>query len=122
VRDAVITGHGRDAVGMLAIPDPAACRGLCPELGDAPLSEIARHPSVKAAIAEKLVSFAATATGSASRVERAIILADPLSLDDREVTDKGSINQCAVLSCRAQLVEDLYADTPGAHVIVGAAS
>jgi feruloyl-CoA synthase len=120
VRDAVITGHGRDTVGMLAIPDPAACREVCPELGDAPLSEIARHPSVKAAIAERLVTFAATATGSASRVERAIILADPLSLDEREVTDKGSINQRAVLERRRHLVDDLYARQPGAHVITGA--
>jgi feruloyl-CoA synthase len=120
VRDAVITGHGRDIVGMLAIPDPAACRSLCPELRDAPLSEIATHPAVKAAVAEKLVSFAAMATGSASRVERAIILADPLSLDGQEVTDKGSINQRAVLERRRRLVDDLCADNPGPHVITGA--
>src|SRR5262249_4935862 len=71
VRDAVITGHGRDGVGMLAVPDPDACRRLCPDLADAPLAAVAAHPAVRAALGEKLVSFAASATGSAARVERA---------------------------------------------------
>ena len=120
VRDAVITGHGRDTVGMLAVPDPNACRCLCPELAGAPLKEVAEHPAVRAAIAERLESFAAAATGSATRIDRAILLVDPLSLDAQEVTDKGSINQRAVLTRRAHLVDDLYADAPAAHVITGA--
>jgi feruloyl-CoA synthase len=120
VRDAVITGHGRDSVGMLAVPDVEACRRLCPELKDAPLSAVAAHPAVHAAFSAQLATFAAQATGSASRIERALILADPLSLDDQEVTDKGSINQRAVLTRRAQLVNDLYAANPGEHVIVRA--
>jgi feruloyl-CoA synthase len=120
VRDAVITGHGRDSVGMLAVPDVDACRRLCPDLNGSPMSAIASHPAVRHAIAAKLASFAADATGSASRIDRAILLVDPLSLDDQEVTDKGSINQRAVLTRRAQLVDDLYADAPGAHVITGA--
>jgi feruloyl-CoA synthase len=120
VRDAVITGHGRDSVGMLAVPDVDACRRLCPDLNGSPMSAIASHPAVRHAIAAKLASFAADATGSASRIDRAILLVDPLSLDDQEVTDKGSINQRAVLTRRAQLVDDLYADNPGEQVIVGA--
>ena len=52
-------------------------------------------------------------------ITRAILLVEPLSLDHQEVTDKGSINQRAVLARRARLVEELYADTPGAHVIIG---
>jgi feruloyl-CoA synthase len=120
VRDAVVTGHGRDSVGMLAVPDVDACRKLCPELNGAPMSAVAAHPAVRNAIAVKLASFATEATGSASRVERAILLVDPLSLDDQEVTDKGSINQRAVLTRRAHLVEDLYAARPGTNVITGA--
>jgi feruloyl-CoA synthase len=45
-----------------------------------------------------------------------------LSLDHQEVTDKGSINQRAVLARRAHLVDELYAESPGAHVIIGAAA
>ncbi len=66
VRDAVITGHGRDSVAMLAVPDPDACRRLCPELKDAPLSAVAAHPAVRDAIRAKLASFASAATGSAT--------------------------------------------------------
>jgi feruloyl-CoA synthase len=117
VRDAVITGHDRDAIGMLAVADLDACRRLCPELGDAPLSAVAAHPAVRAALAERLGRLAAESTGSATRVERAIVLVEPLSLDHQEVTDKGSINQRAVLARRAHLVEELYADAPGAHVL-----
>ena len=116
----MITGHGRDTVGMLALPDPDACRGLCPDLGTAPLADVAAHPAVRSAIAQRLATFAAGATGSATRIERAVLLVDPLSLDDQEVTDKGSINQRALLARRARLVDELYAETPGAHVIIGA--
>jgi len=53
-----------------------------------------------------------------TRVERAMILLDPLSLDHQETTDKGSINQRAVLTRRARLVDELYAGTQGADVLL----
>jgi feruloyl-CoA synthase len=118
VRDAVITGHGRDAVGMLAVPDPDACRRVCSEPADAPLAAVVAHPALRSALAERLASFAASTTGSATRIERALILVEPLSLDHQEVTDKGSVNQRAVLVRRAHLVEELYAGSPGAHVLL----
>jgi feruloyl-CoA synthase len=46
-----------------------------------------------------------------------IVLADPPSLDIGEMTDKGSINQRAVLNNRASLVAELYAETPSPRVI-----
>ncbi len=121
VRDAVITGHDRDAVGLLAVPDQEACRRLCPDLAAAPFAEVAAHPSVRGAIADRLAAFARQATGSATRIDRAIVLVEPLSLDHQEVTDKGSINQRAVLARRTRLVDDLYAEAPGAHVIIAGA-
>jgi feruloyl-CoA synthase len=48
-------------------------------------------------------------TGSATRVARSIVLVDPPSIDRGEITDKGSINQRAVLLHREALVEHLYA-------------
>jgi feruloyl-CoA synthase len=44
-------------------------------------------------------------------------MAEPPSLDAGEATDKGSINQRAVLTRRAAVVEELYADQPSANVI-----
>ena len=118
IRDAVITGHGRDSVGMLVVLDVDACRRIVRELAEAPLPAIAAHPAVRASLAERLSSFASGATGSATRVERAMILLDPLSLDHQETTDKGSINQRAVLTRRARLVDELYAGTQGADVLL----
>jgi feruloyl-CoA synthase len=56
-------------------------------------------------------------TGGSSRVCRAILLAEPPSLDAGEMTDKGSINQRAVLGRRAAEVADLYSSDPSARVI-----
>ena len=54
-------------------------------------------------------SLAKPSTGSSNRICRAILMAEPPSLDAGEITDKGSINQRAVLARRAALVEELYA-------------
>ena len=66
---------------------------------------------------ERLAAFAATATGSSNRVARAMLVDVPLSIDRGEVTDKGSINQRAVLEHRAAWIEDLYASPLPARVI-----
>ena len=56
----------------------------------------------------------------AARRARAILLDIPAAIDAGEITDKGSINQRAVLKARAALVEELYADAPGARIIAAA--
>jgi feruloyl-CoA synthase len=118
VRDVVIAGHDRDEVGVLIVPDEPACRALCPALGDAPLSAVLDHAAVRARFAALLAAVAREGTGSASRVARAILMAEPPSLDANEITDKGSLNQRAILARRAALVEELYASPPSARVIV----
>ena len=69
------------------------------------------------AFRERFAKFLATSTGSSTRITRAILLDTPLSIDRGEVTDKGSINQRAVLDARAGLIAQLYSPTPGEHVI-----
>lgn len=118
VRDIVIAGHDRDQLAGLVLVDLENCRALCPDLlPDAGLAAVVADPRVRARFADLLASFARSATGSASRIERIILLADMPSLDAGEITDKGSINQRAVLDHRAALVADLYADPPPAWVI-----
>jgi feruloyl-CoA synthase len=73
---------------------------------------------VRAELQHRLTTLAAAATGSSNRVVAAILSTDLPSLDAGEVTDKGSINQRAVLRCRAGLVADLYASPPPPHVIL----
>jgi feruloyl-CoA synthase len=123
VRDVVIAGHDRDTVGVLIFPDLEACRALCgaaPDLTPADLTPdaLVGQPALRARFQILLDGFARAATGSATRVTRAILLAELPSIDAHEMTDKGSINQRAVLTRRAGLVEALYAEPPGASVIV----
>jgi len=73
---------------------------------------------VREAFARLLDKLMRTSSGTSNRIARAVLLAEPPSLDIGEMTDKGSINQRAVLANRAALVEDLYADPPPAHIIV----
>jgi feruloyl-CoA synthase len=110
VQDAVITGLNEKDVGAMLIPTPAVrtLAGLAP---DAPLAEVLAHPRVLAHFQQVLDTLAAEATGSANRVARLVLLADPPSIDLGEVTDKGSINQRAMLKHRAGLVAALHAGT-----------
>jgi feruloyl-CoA synthase len=64
---------------------------------------------VHAEIAQRLADHVAASTGSATRITGVMLLSEPLSLDRGEVTDKGSVNQKAVLRHRQDLVERLYA-------------
>ncbi len=105
VRDVVIAAPGRDDLAALVFPDLDACR----RLGDA--------AAVRAAFAAKLDTFAAGATGSSNRIERLLLLDEPPSTDAGEMTDKGSINQRAVLARRGALVDGLYSDPPAPAVI-----
>jgi feruloyl-CoA synthase len=74
-------------------------------------------PAVRARFQALLDQAAGEATGSATRIERALLLDVPPSIDANEITDKGSINQRAVLERRAALVEELYAPRPSPRVL-----
>jgi feruloyl-CoA synthase len=76
------------------------------------------HPSVRQAIATALTAYNRSAGGSSNRIARVILLAEPPSVDGNEITDKGYLNQRAVLERRASMVERLYAATPDPAVIV----
>jgi feruloyl-CoA synthase len=117
VRDVVIAGINRDEVSALVILDLDGCRLINPTLPFDDLSATASDPLIVAAFRERFARFLATATGSSTRITRAILLDTPLSIDRGEVTDKGSINQRAVLDHRAALTEQLYSPAPAARVI-----
>jgi feruloyl-CoA synthase len=108
VWDAVITGLNRNEVGALIFPRLDDCRRLAglPATADAP--QVLRHPAVQGFFQALLDRLQQGATGSASRVARLHVMHQPPSLDAGEVTDKGTINQRAVLTNRAALVERLH--------------
>jgi len=112
VRDVVIAGLDREHIGALVFPDVAICRTLSGLPETATVADVLAHPKVRAAFAEKLASLAKASTGSSTRVERLLLMVEPASIDRGEVTDKGSINQRAVLRHRAASVEALYVGGP----------
>ena len=120
VRDVVVAGINRDEVCALVVLDLDGCRLINPTLPHDDLAAVAADPLVRAAFRERFTKFLATATGSSNRIVRAVLLDAPLSIDRGEVTDKGSINQRAVLEHRAALIEQLYTEPSPAQVIVPA--
>jgi feruloyl-CoA synthase len=129
LQDAVLTGHDQPWIGLLAFPNPAACRALCAEAGEAaapppasataaappppsaaaPLAELIRHSAVRRRLAVALAAHNAANPASSRRIRRALLLVEPPSIDAGEITDKGYVNQRAVLDRRAALVARLHA-------------
>ncbi|MET3338075.1 feruloyl-CoA synthase [Bradyrhizobium ottawaense] len=117
VRDVVIAGINRDEVSALVVLDLDGCRLINPTLPTDDLVVATRDRLVREAFRERLTRFLSQATGSSTRITRAILMDAPLSIDKGEVTDKGSINQRAVLEHRIELIEELYAANPSDRVI-----
>jgi feruloyl-CoA synthase len=119
VRDVVLAGADRDHIAALIFPDIEACRALAPDhAADVPAAVVLADPRVVREFSRRLNAMAGASSGTSNRVSRAILLAEPPSLDIGETTDKGSINQRAVLAHRARLVEELYVDDPPSHIII----
>jgi feruloyl-CoA synthase len=112
-RDVVITGADRNEIGVLIFPNFEACRGLV----TARAADVSSDARVREEFRARLAAFASTSTGSSNRVCRAILLAEAPSLDAGEITDKGSINQRAVLERRAAIVDELYRQPLSPRVI-----
>src|SRR2546430_3880893 len=94
---------------LLEKTNPAGCASLCPERPkETPLNALLADGRVRARVAQGLRSLAAEAHGSSTHATRALLLAEPPSIDANEITDKGYINQRAVLGRRAAAVSDLY--------------
>jgi feruloyl-CoA synthase len=105
VSDAVVTGHDREEIGLLLFPTPAA-KAL-------PADEL------RGQIAAALHTLAAEPGGSSQRITRALLQDEPPSVDAGEITDKGYLNQRAILARRAAEVAALYAEPADARVIRG---
>ena len=117
VRDAVIAGINRDDIAVLVFPDIEACRRLAGLAADALPATVLADTKLRDEFRRRLDTLARQSTGGSTRICRLVLMAEPPSLDAGEATDKGSINQRAVLTRRAALVEDLYASAPSINVI-----
>jgi len=117
VRDVVFAAPDKDDVAALIFPEIEACRKLAGLAADASPGAIIDATPVRNKFTDLLTRLAAISPGSSMRVERAILMAEPPSMDKSEMTDKGSINQRAVLKNRAALVDELYAMPLSSRII-----
>ncbi|HUH87071.1 MAG TPA: feruloyl-CoA synthase [Pusillimonas sp.] len=111
LQDSVITGHNRRELGVLIVPNLAQCRKLSGLPESATDQEALASPAVRNFFQQLIQRLNSLGTGSATRITRGLVLTQPPSLDLGEITDKGSINQRAVLTHRAALVDALYNET-----------
>jgi feruloyl-CoA synthase len=109
-QDIVISGHGGDAVRFLVFPNIAACRAHAGLPDSADVKDVIGHDRVRAAIAQGLAKLKAQSGNSSGHATRALLLAEPASVDGGEITDKGYINQRAVLTRRVSAVAALDDD------------
>jgi feruloyl-CoA synthase len=120
ITDMVITGQDKAFVGALAWPNLAACRKLIgTESALLTDTQVAAHPEVRNAIGRALSEFNGTSTASSMQIRRMLLLDEPPSAEENEITDKGYVNQRRVSERRAALIDQLYSEPPPAHVIEG---
>ncbi len=110
IQDVVLTGINMKEVGAMVFPTQAV-RALSGMDAGAPLAEVLASARVLEKFQQVLNELAACATGSASRVARLCLLAEAPTIDRGEITDKGSINQRAVLLQRDATVQALHEGT-----------
>jgi feruloyl-CoA synthase len=110
-QDIVVAGHGGGEVRFLVFPNIAACRVQAGLPDGAGVHEVIGHQRVREAIASGLAKLRVqSGGGSSGHATRALLLAEPASVDGGEITDKGYINQRAVLTRRAGAVAALEDD------------
>jgi feruloyl-CoA synthase len=118
LQDALVAGHDRDFVGLLAWPNLAACRKLVDAGEETDAGQIVADAAIRDHVAAGLRRYNEAQKGSSTRILRVLLMAEPPSMDANEITDKGYINQRAGLTRRADLVDKLYAEPPDDDVIV----
>lgn len=117
IQDAVVTGHDRDEVGLLIIPNAQGIGKIAGLGPDAPLADLLCNDRVMRTLRRELASYNAANPASSRRIARALFLTEALSIDAGEITDKGYVNQRAVLERRSALVERLYNSEAGTILI-----
>jgi feruloyl-CoA synthase len=116
-QDIVVTGHGGNHVRFLVFPNIAACRALAALTDDASVEDVLGSGTVRMAIANGLAKLKTQSGGSAGHATRALLLTEMPSVDYGEITDKGYVNQRAVIARRAAEVAVLEDDSASARWI-----
>ncbi len=115
-QDIVIGGHGRGEIGFLIFANMPACREIAGLGPHAPVEDVLQNAAVISRVRSGLLALKGQGGGSSTFATRALLMAEPPSVDGGEITDKGYMNQRAVLARRAKLADELFAG--GKNVVV----
>lgn len=118
IREVVLTGHDADFIGALLFLDVEQARNVDTSLSGLNEAELAKNPLIQNYVQQAMNRFLAQSTGSSTRIKKAIIMEEAASLQTGEMTDKGSVNQGAVLKRRKALVDSVYSDSESSEIIV----
>lgn len=108
--DVILTGAERSEVGVLIVPAPGLAEGARADGGALIVAQAAE-------IAARLKP--GPDEGSAHAIRRALVLAEPPSMAEGELTAKGNLNFRKLLARRAGLVARLYDDADPATITTG---
>ncbi|MFA5597170.1 MAG: feruloyl-CoA synthase [Pusillimonas sp.] len=117
IQDVVITGHDRETLGLLVFLNQSACRDIA-EDQSLTTAELASNPKVHAFIKKGLQTYNQKHNSNSMRIERFTLLPDTPIIDYGEITDKGYINQNAVIKRRAAVIESMYRDSEDNEFVV----
>lgn len=108
IKDAVITGHDKDYLGAILFPDLNACKKFAGATTENNVKALVGSIEVCQELQRILNLLGQKSTGSSTIIKRALFADFELSIDKGEITDKGSINQRAILSHRKAIVDKIY--------------
>jgi feruloyl-CoA synthase len=117
-QDVVIAGLDAEYVAAIVVPDLAACATQLSLAAPPTLEVAARDARLIGWVQERLARHALANPASTRCIRRAALLPVAPSLDRGEITDKGSLNQRAILAAHADLVSQLYSPSPASFVAV----
>ena len=108
IQDVVITGLDKEYIGAILFLNPEACQKITNLGAETPKTDLYSHENVDNFIKNWQNDFNKNSTGSSTSIKKYKVAINPPSIDLGEITDKGSINQRAVLKHRADLVKEIY--------------
>lgn len=117
IQDAVITGHDRDQIGLLIIPNLAGIKKMAGASTVDELADLSGVEDVRRVLRNGLATYNRLNPATSTRIARVLFLTEALDIDSGEITDKGYVNQRAVLELRQTLVEQLYSEHPAVILI-----
>jgi feruloyl-CoA synthase len=116
IQDVVITGHNRLFAGAIVFLNEDAAKQVTGTSGANNLAELAVNATVRENVLQAVNSVTLKSSGS-SLIRRALIADFNVRPEKGELTEKGSINQSAVIRNYPELVERIHAETPDNAVL-----